>query len=67
MSEITRGPTNHRAGASHPKARLTDKQVKEIREIYATGGIGYGFLAEYFKCGASTVRDIVQYRTRWAA
>ena len=67
MSQITRGHTNHRAGASHPKAKLTDQQVKEMRAIYESGGIGYGFLADYFKCGASTVRDIVQYRTRWTA
>lgn len=66
MNQITRGHTNHRAGASHHRSKLTSEQVAEMRAIYETGGKGYGFLAELYKCGASTVRDIVQYRTRFA-
>lgn len=66
MSRITRAPTGHRAGTSHPRSKLTSEQVAEMRAIYETGGKGYGFLAEIYKCGASTVRDIVQYRTRFA-
>lgn len=66
MSEITRAPSGCRVGASHQKAKLTSEQVAEMRAIYETGGKGYGFLAEIYKCGASTVRDIVQYRTRFA-
>lgn len=66
MSRVTRAPNGFRVGASHQKAKLTSEQVAEMRAIYETGGKGYGFLAEIFKCGTSTVRDIVQYRTRFA-
>ena len=66
MSVITRAPSGCRVGASHQKAKLTSEHVAEMRAIYETGGKGYGFLADVFKCGASTVRDIVQYRTRFA-
>jgi len=61
----TRNHTGHLCGANHPKARLTTEQVKEMREIYTSGSIGYPFLAEIFNCGISTARDIVLYRTRW--
>jgi hypothetical protein len=37
-----------------------------MRAIYDSGGIGYGYLAEIFNCGASTARDIVLRRTRWS-
>lgn len=62
---IARGKKNARCGLSHPKARLTTAQVIEMREIYDSGGVGYGYLAEIYKCGISTARDIVQRRTRW--
>lgn len=66
MSAITRALNGCRVGASHQKAKLSSEQVAEMRAIYETGGKGYGFLADIYKCGASTVRDIVQYRTRFA-
>lgn len=66
MSEIARAPSGCRVGASHHRSKLTSEQVAELRAIYETGGNGYGFLAEIFKCGTSTVREIVQYRTRFA-
>lgn len=57
-------------GQAHHNAKLTDDQVKEMRVIWnewkEAGGIkGYGELARMFGCGASTVRDIVQMRTRY--
>jgi hypothetical protein len=66
MSQIARAPSGCRVGASHHRSKLTSEQVAEMRAIYETGGKGYGFLADVFKCGTSTVRDIVQYRTRFA-
>lgn len=66
MSQIARAPNGCRVGASHHRSKLTSEQVAEMRAIYETGGKGYGFLAEIFKCGTSTIRDIVQYRTRFA-
>jgi hypothetical protein len=54
------------SGPAHPRAKLTTAQVDEMRDIYESGGVGYGYLAEIFGCGISTARDIVKYRTRWA-
>ena len=51
----------------HHRAKLTNEQVKKIREMYSTGTIGYRLLAKAMKCGMSTIRDIVQYRTRAGA
>ena len=56
---------NH--GENHPKARLTDKQVTQMRRMHDTtrgGGNGYWSLAKRFGVGISTARDIVTYRTR---
>jgi len=66
---IARGQKNARAGACHHKAKLTDSQVSDMRRLRSADGKywSYGKLAKRFQCGESTVRDIVQYRTRWAA
>ena len=64
---IRRNHTGHRVGECHQNAKLTDKQVREIREMYQKTGIGYLKISKIFGCGESTVRDIVTYRTRWAA
>lgn len=59
-------------GAAHHNARLTDKQVIDMRDLYeswkeANSKKGYGALADLFQCGVSTARDIVQYKTRETA
>lgn len=64
---MKRNHTGHRVGECHQKAKLRDEQVKEIRAAYEAGKGGYGTLAKSYGCGASTVRDIVTYRTRWMA
>lgn len=64
---ITRLHTGHRAGQSHPRAKLTDEQVKAIRKAYKPYVVGYEMLARQFGCGVSTVRDICTYRTRYSA
>lgn len=48
----------------HHRAKLSFGDVKEIRRMYETGTLSYGILARVFKCGESTIRDIVQYKTR---
>jgi len=65
-SPISRNHTRHRVGACHQNAKLSTEQIVEIRALYATGGYSYGVLAVVFACGKSTVRDIVQFRTRWS-
>ena len=64
--------TGHRCGETHHRARLSDDQVREMRRLYEdwkAKGLrkGYATLAAIFGCGESTARDIVTYRTRWAA
>lgn len=49
----------------HHRAKLTNEQVKSMREQYKPWVIGYETLAKRFNCGVSTVRDIITYRTRY--
>lgn len=61
-----------RPGQDHHNARLTDKQVIDMRDLYETwkeanSPKGYGALADLFRCGVSTARDIVKYKTRETA
>ena len=61
---IHRAPSGHRCGESHYRARLTDAQVREIRLLSSRHGYGYRVLSQMYRCGQSTIRDIVTYRTR---
>lgn len=58
-----------RPGQQHHNARLTDEEVKDMRQLYqswkeAGANKGYETLAAIFGCGVSTARDICTYRTR---
>lgn len=69
---VHRNHLNYRVGESHPKAELTDVQVRDMRARYArwkAAGLrkGYGTLAYLFRCSEWTARDIVTYRTRASA
>ncbi|APQ14692.1 hypothetical protein BJP27_24265 (plasmid) [Pseudomonas oryzihabitans] len=66
-SRVTRAPSGHRCGASHPKARLTFDQVQAMRNDYAKGVGGYVALAKAYGCGISTARDICTLATRVSA
>ena len=62
-------PINPRRGERHPRARLADEQVREMRRVYeswkqAASDKGYGVLAQIFGVSEWTARDIVTYRTR---
>lgn len=61
---MKRNHTGHRVGQDHHRAKLSDEQVAKIRRMYRPRIVGYGELAKEFGCGASTIRDIVQYKTR---
>lgn len=63
MSRIMRNHTGHRMGEHHPKAKLTDQQVREMR-LLRKRGWKYLALSIEFNCPESTVRDICTYRTR---
>ena len=55
---------NHPCGESHYRARLSDEEVREMRELHRRAGKGYMLLAAIFGCGVSTARDICTLRTR---
>lgn len=46
-------------GETHGAARLTERQVIEMRAAYAAGGVRLVDLAEQFNVGVSTVHDAV--------
>lgn len=64
---ILRAPSGHRCGESHPKVRLSDAQVREMRAKHQRDGWGYVACSKHFGCGISTARDILTYRTRVSA
>lgn len=54
-----------RCGEGHPKARLSDAQVDEMRDLNE-GGWGYKRLAARFQVPVGTVADICTYTRRVA-
>lgn len=48
----------------HHRAKLTNAQVKAMRNEHLAYVRGYETLAKKFNCGISTARDICTYRTR---
>ena len=59
-----RAPTGHIQGERHHRARLSDAEVAEMRELHEQAEIGYKTLSKMFNCPKSTARDICQYLTR---
>ena len=58
-----RSPTGHRCGESHPRAKLSDDDVRLVRALHDEG-LGYKRIAEKFETSPSTVRDICKLFTR---
>jgi len=54
----------HARGEDHHRAKLSDDEVRKMREAHIPYVVGYEQLAQMFKCGISTARDICTYRTR---
>lgn len=50
-------------GISHPNAKLTEDQVRQIRQRYAAGNVTYDQLSEEFGVSPETIRFIVVRRT----
>lgn len=53
-----------RRNVQHHRAKLTAEQVRQMRREHIPYVCGYGELALRYGCGESTVRDIVQFKTR---
>lgn len=64
---ISKGRAFHRApqGEESPNAKLSDKVVRYIREVYVKGSIKYGVasLARRFGVSKTAIRLVVQRRT----
>lgn len=59
----------YRYGQKHHRAKLSDDQVRQIRAdhfAYVPGN-GYKALGVRYGVSASTIRDIITYRTRRSA
>lgn len=63
---MKRNHTGHRVGECHHRAKLSDSDVAEMRRLRHEKPWlwSYRALAEYFGCGQSTARDIVNHWTR---
>lgn len=53
-------------GEQHHNAKLSDKDVDQIRELHEQHGLGYRTIANKFEVHPSTIRDILQYKSRYA-
>lgn len=61
---IQRSPAGYRCGESHPKARLTDAQVVEMRRAREDRGVPMKVLALQFSVSYWTVAKICRYERR---
>lgn len=59
---VRRAPTGHRIGESHPRAKLTDEIVRQIRALHAKGQ-GSKSIARQLDLPRDTVRDVIDFRT----
>lgn len=64
---MRRNHTGHRVGECHQKAKLTDAQVRNVRDARKRFGWSYKELGKFFGVSPWTVRDICTYRTRASA
>lgn len=64
---VTRNHTGPRVGESHPRAKLSDEKVREMRHDHEKNGMTWGQLACKYNTSYWTVRDIVSYITRRSA
>lgn len=61
---MSKRPTDLRArGSRHGAAKLTEKDVREIRRRYAKGGETFATLATTFRVSPQTVSGIVHLRS----
>jgi DNA-binding Lrp family transcriptional regulator len=61
---IRRNSQGYRIGECHHNAKLTDDDVRLIRELREDFGLPYAEIAEKFECSLWTVRDICKGWTR---
>jgi hypothetical protein len=56
-----------RVGEDHQRAKHSDREVDQMRELHEEHGACYSDLADWFECPKSTVQKYCQYlrRTQW--
>jgi hypothetical protein len=59
---VEKGRNPH--GETNGQSKLTDEQVKEIRELYKTGTVSYAQLSHLFGVSVSVIGSIIR-RERW--
>lgn len=62
--DIALGERGVPLGENHPMAKLSDRQVEHMRDLYDEGLVGYKTLARWFKCSRDTARGICTFRRR---
>lgn len=55
---------NLRIGQDHQNAKLTDREVDTIRDLYERGDATITALGQMFEVSKGTIHDIVNYRRR---
>lgn len=66
IKRITYGVTDKgkTLGEHHHRAKITDRHVELIRDLYEEGMVGYRTLSRAFKIPRSTIQDLCTYRRR---
>jgi len=59
---VNRAPTGHRRGSSHPRAKLSDEEVEQLKKDART--LTVRALARKWECGKSTASDLIRGVTR---
>lgn len=54
---------NYSKGSTHPQAKVTEKDVVDIRELYTTGEYTYSSLGRKYNISPAIVSDIIKRRT----
>ena len=67
MASMTRNHTGHRVGECHQRAKLSDAQVRNMRNAHEKLGMSRAEVADQFKVSYWTARDILTYTTRASA
>jgi hypothetical protein len=54
----------HRSGERHPRSRLSDDVVDQIRSDYHDHDMTYAAIGDKYATSKWTIRDICTYKTR---
>lgn len=58
------GDWQSRRGETHQRAKLTDRDVELIRQLYESGAMGCQKLANKFEISKRQIQRIVRYQQR---